>query len=874
MSSLSAVVFLVLWLHMAFLADACPPRPPPICRWTTCYNVWNGWYPSGISPGRCVWQYRTTRTITYHHSRRGGCPSSQRCYSNHQRRVMCSCRYAYHCPLRHWSGWGGVSQGTCRRQSRYRDYNEHVSYIHRAHSCSGVRRYCGSRQYQHRQWCSCRHAYSCPLQQWSGWSGTIPQGHCNGQTRYRYYREHVRYIQQSNCHGVSQTCGSGHHENRRYCSCRYAHCSLGGWSSWSDTPSSVNQHHCASQKRSRRYSLTWKYDMRLNNCQGVVPQSCPSTQHETREKIVKCLPLALPQNGAWDRDECSKIAQVCKATCMITCDEANGFKAEGATIRSCGATGQWSTPWNTYCKDILPPSLKCPDSIVSKTDPGKPTARITIPSPEAVDNSGDAPVITHDVGVAVKDFPISGKPHVVRYTARDKAGNAAVCSLYITVKDKERPKVTFCPDDIHIETNKNSERVTWLYPTFVDNSLPPDQPIRVTSNRNPGVRFHWGKYQVKYTAFDQANNNATCEFYVQVSPVKCPLFDPPQHGTRACNKKTQGANGISHELVCSVQCKTGYAFAEFTPSSVYMCQSDGKWYRMIHGFPVPVFDQKKRPWPDCAPKTGVTSTAKSFTFYTGSCIGNHSMTLDQIRQNFLHAIRQSMMANVLLCQESQGVDCVVENVKVYCGARSKRSGSDEPQRVITFDFVINDKKPQGDRAKEATKLQSMMKELDMAESYIKTSFPSNAHMPTLKIEASGSSLFCPPKSALVVPEGSGSELQKAICVECPVGTFYDEATRNCSICPVGTYQDEMGQTKCKECPLGTLTIEAGARNATMCYDTCEPGEYRHIGNAGAATCLACPLGTYQPKAFSASCIKCPDVRTTARVGSTSLSDCK
>ncbi|EDO45805.1 predicted protein, partial [Nematostella vectensis] len=107
-----------------------------------------------------------------------------------------------------------------------------------------------------------------------------------------------------------------------------------------------------------------------------------------------------------------------------------------------------------------------------------------------------------------------------------------------------------------------------------------------------------------------------------------------------------------------------------------------------------------------------------------------------------------------------------------------------------------------------------------------------------------------------------------------VGTFYNEKSRNCSICPLGTYQDEMGQTVCKSCPSGTLTVVSGAINETLCYDTCEAGEYRHIGEGGAATCLACPIGTYQPQAFSKSCLKCPDGKSTTRVGAMSVNECK
>ena len=66
-------------------------------------------------------------------------------------------------------------------------------------------------------------------------------------------------------------------------SCKYATCSLGGWTNWADLSSPVGG-HCASQRRTRSYSLTWQYTERQDNCNGIGPQSCPSPQSEDREK--------------------------------------------------------------------------------------------------------------------------------------------------------------------------------------------------------------------------------------------------------------------------------------------------------------------------------------------------------------------------------------------------------------------------------------------------------------------------------------------------------------------------------------------------------------------------------------------------------------
>ena len=83
--------------------------------------------------------------------------------------------------------------------------------------------------------------------------------------------------------------------------------------------------------------------------------------------------------------------------------------------------------------------------------------------------------------------------------------------------------------------------------------------------------------------------------------VACTYFDPPMYGVRACNKQTMDSNGVIYEMVCVVQCKEGYAFADQATPNTYMCQSDGTWNKLLHGVAlVPVLPKSERPWPDCA----------------------------------------------------------------------------------------------------------------------------------------------------------------------------------------------------------------------------------------------------------------------------------
>ena len=42
-------------------------------------------------------------------------------------------------------------------------------------------------------------------------------------------------------------------------------------------------------------------------------------------------------------------------------------------------------------------------------------------------------------------------------------------------------------------------------------------------------------------------------------------------------------------------------------------------------------------------------------------------------------------------------------------------------------------------------------------------------------------------------------------VKCPLGTYFDSASRTCEVCQHGFYQDEEGAKACKKCPQGTST---------------------------------------------------------------------
>jgi hypothetical protein len=80
-------------------------------------------------------------------------------------------------------------------------------------------------------------------------------------------------------------------------------------------------------------------------------------------------------------------------------------------------------------------------------------------------------------------------------------------------KDKEAPKVIYCPKDQYVK-KANGAAVTWPEPQFTDN-------VGVTSVRvtpyDPGTDLSENDYHIIYTAKDHAGNYATCEFNVFVT---------------------------------------------------------------------------------------------------------------------------------------------------------------------------------------------------------------------------------------------------------------------------------------------------------------------------------------------------------------------
>ncbi len=119
-----------------------------------------------------------------------------------------------------------------------------------------------------------------------------------------------------------------------------------------------------------------------------------------------------------------------------------------------------------------------------------------------------------------------GKTNVV-YTARDGNNNTSTCTFQINVfknetclTDTQKPVYLTCPTNIFLplNANLNGALATWTAPAVSDNCAVNTQ----TQTHSSGSVFPSGSTSVIYTATDNSNNSASCNFTVFVGADPCP----------------------------------------------------------------------------------------------------------------------------------------------------------------------------------------------------------------------------------------------------------------------------------------------------------------------------------------------------------------
>ncbi|XP_038051960.1 uncharacterized protein LOC119724809 isoform X2 [Patiria miniata] len=165
-----------------------------------------------------------------------------------------------------------------------------------------------------------------------------------------------------------------------------------------------------------------------------------------------------------------------------------------------------------------PTVMGCPMEVVNTTDFRVSSSVVYWQEPVITDNVGVTNSSSSHVPGDV--FPVGNT--TVTYTAIDDAGNVNMnCSFVVTVEDDEPPQL-MCLSLIVANTtdNQNSSLVFWPEPMVSDNV----GVIGNESSHSSGDVFPLGNTSVTYNFTDEAGNEASCTFVVQVVDNEAPVI--------------------------------------------------------------------------------------------------------------------------------------------------------------------------------------------------------------------------------------------------------------------------------------------------------------------------------------------------------------
>ncbi|MCX6926204.1 MAG: HYR domain-containing protein, partial [Verrucomicrobia bacterium] len=175
-----------------------------------------------------------------------------------------------------------------------------------------------------------------------------------------------------------------------------------------------------------------------------------------------------------------------------------------------GYNGQSGTLQIIAARDLTPPVIACPPTIVTNTAPGQ-CAQVIRFNVTATDNFDPNPTVTCS--------PASGSTFprgttTVYCTATDFSSNSSSCSFVVTVVDAEPPQV-ICSANIVADADpgQSSKSNVTFTATATDNC----PGVTVACNPPSGSTFPVGVTRVTCTAVDASTNLSSCSFTVTVN---------------------------------------------------------------------------------------------------------------------------------------------------------------------------------------------------------------------------------------------------------------------------------------------------------------------------------------------------------------------
>ncbi|KAJ8048028.1 Hyalin [Holothuria leucospilota] len=162
-----------------------------------------------------------------------------------------------------------------------------------------------------------------------------------------------------------------------------------------------------------------------------------------------------------------------------------------------------------------PEILFCPTSISYNVDAFADNVNITWSEP-VIDNI----ISVHQTHFPGDYFKIGTAE--VTYTAVNSAGEEAVCSFIVDIRDVTPPKISLCPSGRSVRACRGTTTAVWLEPSAKDNS---GFQVEQSQSHLPGVSFFKeGTTTVNYTFSDIFGNAAVCSFNITVHRNSCQCF--------------------------------------------------------------------------------------------------------------------------------------------------------------------------------------------------------------------------------------------------------------------------------------------------------------------------------------------------------------
>ncbi|CAH3179044.1 unnamed protein product [Porites lobata] len=271
------------------LLTSCITEPKESRNYCKCKHVactlaeWSNWSSAVLAVGRCgkekrIRHYVAEEKFTFAENCDGlttSCPASQE-----ESRTMCKCPYVT-CDISDWNPWqGALPADSCAQQIRTKNVTEKQHEKIQAANCDGLQTNCPPIPQETRQWCNCSFRENCLLNDWSDWTGKIPNGGCAVQIRTRDYNKSIEYFERETCDGLD-SCPVIREETRTKCNCNEVICSWGNWTRTNYNPET----NCYQEIRVKNESSGFKVVEQSENCDGISIQ-CSSPEIEKREDCI------------------------------------------------------------------------------------------------------------------------------------------------------------------------------------------------------------------------------------------------------------------------------------------------------------------------------------------------------------------------------------------------------------------------------------------------------------------------------------------------------------------------------------------------------------------------------------------------------------